>query len=53
MDQRQYCKTCCGYLFLVLIVSSYATEIEFLFGALMAETIMPDVPKFRTIFIEK
>ncbi|MBB1192988.1 cation/H(+) antiporter [Flavobacterium sp. SOK18b] len=42
--------------FLVLIVSSYATEvigIHALFGAFMAGAIMPDVPKFRTIFIEK
>ena len=42
--------------FLVLIISSYATEvigIHALFGAFMAGTIMPDVPKFITIFIEK
>ena len=42
--------------FLVLIISSYATEvigIHALFGAFMAGVIMPDVPKFRTIFIEK
>ena len=42
--------------FLVLIISSYATEvigIHALFGAFMAGAIMPDVPKFRTIFIEK
>ena len=42
--------------FLVLILSSYATEvigIHALFGAFMAGTIMPDVPKFRTIFIDK
>ncbi|OUD34631.1 cation:proton antiporter [Flavobacterium sp. FPG59] len=42
--------------FLVLIVSSYATEvigIHALFGAFMTGAIMPDVPKFRTIFIEK
>ncbi|MCF6140006.1 cation:proton antiporter [Flavobacterium sp. K77] len=42
--------------FLVLIMSSYATEvigIHALFGAFMAGVIMPDVPKFRTIFIEK
>ena len=42
--------------FLVLILSSYATEvigIHALFGAFMAGAIMPDVPKFRTIFIEK
>ena len=42
--------------FLVLILSSYATEvigIHALFGAFMTGAIMPDVPKFRTIFIEK
>jgi Kef-type K+ transport system membrane component KefB len=42
--------------FLVLIISSYATEvigIHALFGAFMAGAIMPDVPKLRTIFIEK
>jgi Kef-type K+ transport system membrane component KefB len=42
--------------FLVLILSSYATEvigIHALFGAFMAGAIMPAVPKFRTIFIEK
>ena len=42
--------------FLVLLMSSYATEvigIHALFGAFMAGAIMPDVPKFRTIFIEK
>ena len=42
--------------FLVLIMSSYATEvigIHALFGAFMAGAIMPDVPKFRSIFIEK
>jgi hypothetical protein len=37
----------------VLIVSSYNGSTEFmLFGAFMAGAIMPDVPKFRTIFIE-
>ena len=42
--------------FLVLIMSSYATEvigIHALFGAFMAGAIMPGIPKFRTIFIEK
>ncbi|WP_268848639.1 cation:proton antiporter [Flavobacterium aestivum] len=42
--------------FLTLIVSSYATElvgIHALFGAFMMGSIMPDVPKFRTVFIEK
>jgi len=42
--------------FLLLIVSSYATEligIHALFGAFMMGAIMPDVPKFRTVFISK
>jgi Kef-type K+ transport system membrane component KefB len=42
--------------FLILIISSYATElvgIHALFGAFMMGTIMPDVPKFRTVFIAK
>lgn len=42
--------------FLTLILSSYATEvigIHALFGAFMTGAIMPDVAKFRTIFIEK
>ncbi|MFV8324514.1 cation:proton antiporter [Flavobacterium sp. ZS1P14] len=42
--------------FLTLILSSYATEvigIHALFGAFMTGAIMPDVSKFRTIFIEK
>ncbi|NRS87118.1 Kef-type K+ transport system membrane component KefB [Flavobacterium sp. 7E] len=42
--------------FLFLILSSYATEvigIHALFGAFMMGAIMPDVSKFRLIFIEK
>jgi Kef-type K+ transport system membrane component KefB len=42
--------------FLCLILSSYATEvigIHALFGAFMMGAIMPDVSKFRMIFIEK
>ncbi|WP_348823787.1 cation:proton antiporter domain-containing protein [Flavobacterium aestuarii] len=42
--------------FLLLIISSYATEligIHALFGAFMMGAIMPDVPKFRTVFISK
>lgn len=42
--------------FLFLIMSSYATEvigIHALFGAFMMGAIMPDVSKFRMIFIEK
>ena len=41
---------------LTLIVSSYLTEIigiHALFGAFMTGAIMPDVSKFRTVFIEK
>jgi Kef-type K+ transport system membrane component KefB len=42
--------------FLILILSSYATEvigIHALFGAFMMGAIMPDISKFRMIFIEK
>ena len=42
--------------FLTLILSSYCTEvigIHALFGAFMTGVIMPDVAKFRNIFIEK
>ncbi len=42
--------------FLTLIMSSYATEIigiHALFGAFMTGVIMPDISKFRHIFIEK
>ncbi len=42
--------------FLTLILSAYATEvigIHALFGAFMAGVIMPDISKFRNIFIEK
>jgi Kef-type K+ transport system membrane component KefB len=42
--------------FLFLILSSYATEvigIHALFGAFMMGSIMPEVSKFRMIFIEK
>ncbi len=42
--------------FLLLILSSYATEvigIHALFGAFMMGSIMPDLAKFRMIFIEK
>lgn len=42
--------------FLTLIISSYLTEIigiHALFGAFMTGAIMPDIPKFRNIFIEK
>ncbi len=42
--------------FLTLIISSYLTEIigiHALFGAFMTGVIMPDISKFRTVFIEK
>ncbi len=42
--------------FLILVVSSYATEvigIHALFGAFMAGAVMPENMKFRNIFIEK
>lgn len=42
--------------FLTLILSAYATEvigIHALFGAFMTGAIMPDIAKFRTIFIDK
>lgn len=42
--------------FLLLIISSYATEvigIHALFGGFMMGAIMPDITKFRLIFIEK
>lgn len=44
------------FFFLTLILSSYCTEvigIHALFGAFMTGVIMPDVSKFRNIFIEK
>ena len=42
--------------FLTLIISSYTTEIigiHALFGAFMTGAIMPDISKFRSIFINK
>lgn len=42
--------------FLTLIISSYVTEIigiHALFGAFMTGAIMPDITKFRNIFIDK
>lgn len=42
--------------FLTLILSSYVTEIigiHALFGAFMTGVIMPDISKFRNLFIEK
>ncbi|MEL7586882.1 MAG: cation:proton antiporter [Prolixibacteraceae bacterium] len=45
-----------GIFFLVLLLSSYTTEvigIHALFGAFMAGAIMPENQKFKQIFIEK
>jgi hypothetical protein len=49
-------ETCNGYFLSFLILSSYTTEeLDSLcaVGAFMMGSIMPDVPKFRMIFIEK
>ncbi|MDR3704634.1 MAG: cation:proton antiporter [Paludibacteraceae bacterium] len=49
-------KSIVGLFFIVIILSSYATEvigIHALFGAFMAGAIMPDNPKFRNAFTEK
>src|SRR6218665_1948299 len=49
-------KALVAVLFLILIISSYATEvigIHALFGAFMAGAIMPENVKFRNLFIEK
>jgi Kef-type K+ transport system membrane component KefB len=49
-------KSVVAIFFLTLIVSAYLTEIigiHALFGAFMTGAIMPDISKFRNIFIEK
>ncbi|UPT71765.1 MAG: cation:proton antiporter [Flavobacterium sp. JAD_PAG50586_2] len=49
-------KSVVAIFFLTLIISSYLSEIigiHALFGAFMTGAIMPDIAKFRTIFIEK
>lgn len=49
-------KSVVAIFFLTLIVSSYLSEIigiHALFGAFMAGVIMPDIAKFRNVFIEK
>ncbi|HNP33052.1 MAG TPA: cation:proton antiporter [Flavobacterium sp.] len=49
-------KSVVAIFFLTLIVSSYLSEIigiHALFGAFMAGAIMPDITKFRNVFIEK
>jgi Kef-type K+ transport system membrane component KefB len=52
----QLSKPVVAIFFLVLIISSYSTEvigIHALFGAFMTGVIMPDITKFRNVFIEK
>ncbi len=49
-------KSVVAIILLTLIISSYITEIigiHALFGAFMMGAIMPDITKFRNIFIEK
>jgi len=49
-------KSVVAIFFLTLIISSYTTEaigIHALFGAFMTGVIMPDITKFRNVFIEK
>jgi Kef-type K+ transport system membrane component KefB len=53
---KKLSKPIVGIFFVVLIVSSYITEvigIHALFGAFMAGAIMPDQVNFRNLFIEK
>lgn len=49
-------KSVVAIFFIMLVISSYLSEIigiHALFGAFLAGAIMPDISKFRTIFIEK
>ena len=49
-------KSVVAIFFLTLIISSYLSEIigiHALFGAFLAGVIMPDIAKFRNVFIEK
>lgn len=49
-------KPVAAIFFITLIISSYLTEIigiHALFGAFMMGAIMPDIAKFRNVFIEK
>ena len=49
-------KSVVAIFFLTLIISSYLSEIigiHALFGAFLAGAIMPDIAKFRNVFIEK
>ncbi len=55
-SQETVSKPIVAIFFLMLILSSYATEvigIHALFGAFMAGAIIPENVKFRSIFIEK
>ncbi|GEM55409.1 cation/H(+) antiporter [Flavobacterium branchiophilum] len=55
-DKEKLTKPVVAIFFLTLIMSAYATEvigIHALFGAFMSGVIMPDIAKFRNIFIEK
>lgn len=55
-SQENLSKPIVAIFFLMLILSSYATEvigIHALFGAFMAGAIIPENVKFRSIFIEK
>jgi Kef-type K+ transport system membrane component KefB len=55
-SQENLSKPVVGIFFLTLILSSYATEvigIHALFGAFLTGTIIPENPKFRSVFIEK
>ncbi len=49
-------KSIVAFLLLILIISSYTTEvigIHALFGAFLAGVIMPPIPEFRRLIIEK
>jgi Kef-type K+ transport system membrane component KefB len=55
-DKNTLSKPVVAIFFLVLIISSYMTEIigiHALFGAFMTGVIMPDISKFRSVIIEK
>lgn len=55
-DKDNLNKPVVAIFFLTLIISSYTTEIigiHALFGAFMTGVIMPDITKFRNLFIEK
>ncbi|MBF0574717.1 cation:proton antiporter [Dysgonomonas sp. GY617] len=55
-SEKSLSKSLVALLFLVLLLSSFTTEvigIHALFGAFMAGTIMPSNMRFRSMFIEK